>query len=434
MTYMARKITIIVAIVLASILVVGGIVAAVLFIPLNGKENTYMWHEGQEFNLEKDTFVIEKKAGEEFKILQLTDLQLWASGKDNKRAFEVASEVIDKSEPDLVVLTGDNVSGVTAPYLLKDVIKFFESEAKEHNFYWAPVFGNHDNEVKATPNWSADQYEKVSIKNGGRCLFAKGPNNLGDAYGDTVGNYVITIKEEGKIVQTLYMIDNSVYANYSDEIREEAGRANSERPITYAQSAWYKWNQENINKLADTTVPNMVFTHFASYDAGIAFDKYVEAKGITTNDEGQFVLKNGSVVNKLFIGEEEVEVTNSQGEKTIVKGLPVFDTNTVDNSLIGENGVGGFKYRPGTPLISTGFDSMAKDLGMIGWFFGHDHENDGVIMYNDIIYGYGLKVGPSPKPWNGTDFFGGTVISFNNDASKINVKHEVVQKSADYWK
>ena len=421
MSYLARKITVIVSIVLASILVIGGIVAAVLFIPLNGKENTYMWHEGQEFNLEKDTFVIEKKAGEEFKILQLTDLQLWSNGKDNKRAFEVASEVIDKTNPDLVVLTGDNVSGLTVPYLLKDVIKFFESEASEHNFYWAPVFGNHDNEVKATPNWSADQYEKVSIRNGGRCLFAKGPNNLGDAYGDTVGNYVITIKEEGKIVQTLYMIDNSVYADYSDEIRDEAGRPNSERPITYAQKAWYKWNQENINKLASTTVPNMVFTHFASYEAGIAFDKYVEAKNI-------------KVESKVFIDSTGVEVTNTQGESTIVKGLPVFDTNVVDNKLVGENGVGGFKYRPGTPLISTGFDSMAKDLGMIGWFFGHDHENDGVIMYNDIIYGYGLKVGPSPKPWNGTDFFGGTVISFDNDASNINVKHEVVQKSADYWK
>ena len=58
--------------------------------------------------------------------------------------FCLPEEVIKRTDPDLVVFTGDNVSGVGVPELLKTFIKKIEALASKYDFLWAPVFGNHD--------------------------------------------------------------------------------------------------------------------------------------------------------------------------------------------------------------------------------------------------------------------------------------------------
>ncbi len=72
-------------------------------------------------------------------------------------------------------------------------------------------------------------------------------------------------------------------------------------------------------------------------------------------------------------------------------------------------------------------------MGLKGWFVGHDHENDIIFEYDDVIYGYGLKAGPSPKPWNGSYFFGGTTIVMDSNGN-ITPKHVQIIKAEDYWK
>ena len=185
---------------ICSIVLIGLIVTiCVLFIPLKGKKYENLWlGPNSAYDINTHSVVVQKEANKDFVIVQLTDMQLWSSGKDNNFAFETAEKVIMQAEPDLVVFTGDNVSGVGVPDLLKTFVNKIEELAVKYDFLWAPVFGNHDNEMRATPNWSGDQYLKVSHKNGGHCLFQKGPTNLGDEYGDLLGNYVINVKEGDK--------------------------------------------------------------------------------------------------------------------------------------------------------------------------------------------------------------------------------------------
>ena len=390
---------IIISVVVAFVMIVG-IIAMILLVPLKGKENTYTWSKTDDFNelvMSKNSPVItlNKKVDENFKILVLTDMQLWTKANDNKEAFGLASRLIDKENPNLVVLTGDNVSSVTAPYLLKDLIEFFEKKGVEKDFYWAPVFGNHDNEVKATPNWSADQYEKASIHNGGRCLFSKGPNNLGG----TVGNYVINIKEEGEIIQSLYMMDNSQYIDYPQDMKDYFGRGNKEKYITHQQISWFEWNASNVNKISNKIVPSMVFTHFAQYEALEAF-------------------------NSMIAGEDKIMATADDMQKDF------SGKYKVPNGM----GFGAYSYAPGVPLINTGFIDKAKALGLHLALFGHDHENDAVIEYEGVTYGYGLKAGPSPRPWNDATEFGGTTIVFNSkNANKPIITHVVDKQASDYW-
>ncbi len=172
--------------------------------------------------------IVEKQADKDFVILQLTDMQLWTSSKDNNAAFEIAEQTIKKTNPDLVVFTGDNVSGVGVPELLKVFIKQIEELAQKYNFLWAPIFGNHDNEMRATPNWSGDQYLKVSRENGGHCLFRKGPTNLGDKYGNLLGNYVINVKKANKLFNLCICLTTVLMQNMKKVLWMQQKKAKAE--------------------------------------------------------------------------------------------------------------------------------------------------------------------------------------------------------------
>lgn len=429
-----KKSLIIISAVMAVLLIAIVVTACVILIPLKGKPYTSLWlGPNQEYDLQKDSVVVEKQAGEDFVITQLTDMQLWSKAKDNEAAFEIAEEVIKRTQPNLVVFTGDNVSGVSAPELLKEFIKRTEKLAERYGFLWAPIFGNHDSEFgsRTTQNWAGDQYLKVSRENGGHCLFRKGPTNLGDNYGDLLGNYVITVKENDKIVQSLFMLDNSVYADYEESVRdyykETEGRSNAERPFPYAQIEWCKWQASNINKIAGAQVPSIFFTHCAPYEMGQTIKKYVAGSdGVlnTADDlkkqdaEGYWTLAGGYSSGNT---NDDVQINPAADlDYPIIDGKPL-------------KGIAGrIAYVPSHALYNTGIVESMKALGMKGWFVGHDHENDIILEYDDVVYGYGLKAGPSPKPWNFSYFFGGTKIVMS-EQGEITPEHISVIKAGDYW-
>lgn len=438
-----KKLITIISGVLGVILIGIIVTACVLFIPLGGKKYENIWTgPNQVYDIEKDSYTITKEVGKEFVIVQLTDMQLWNNNKDNEKAYDIAEQVIKITNPDLVVFTGDNVSGVSVPELLKSFIKRIEAFAVKYNFLWAPIFGNHDNEMRATKNWSGDQYLKVSVDNGGHCLFRKGPTNLGDNYGSLLGNYIVNVKEGDKIVQSLYMLDNSTYASYEKSIVDSAieneGRSNAERPFPYAQIEWCKWQAKNINKIAGSIVPSIFFTHCAPYEMGDVIRKYVAGKNgkvdgqpkdvsgsddlIMQDPEGYWTLPGGyNSANNNNGGSEIRPTIDEQIEYPQIDGKPL-------KGLAGR-----IKYVPGYALYNTGIVTAMKELGLKGWFVGHDHENDIIFEYDDMIYGYGLKAGPSPKPWNDSYFFGGTQIVMENDG-KITPKHIQIMKASDWWK
>ncbi len=429
-----------------SVILLGIIITVcVLFIPLTGKKYESRWlGPNSEYNIANDSVVIDKSKDKDFVIVQLTDMQLWSNNKDNNYAFETAEQVIKQTEPDLVVFTGDNVSGVGVPELLKIFIKKIEELAKKYNFLWAPVFGNHDNEMRATPNWSGDQYLKVSRENGGHCLFQKGPTNLGDEYGDLLGNYVINVKEGEEIVQSLYMLDNSANAKYSDElinsIYEKEGRKNKERPFPYAQIEWCKWQATNINKIAGKVVPSIFFTHCAPYEMGDVLLKYVAGPNGKLDGQKSENSSSDDLAKDMQEGDGYWTVpgsfVNNDNNNSVIK--PVSDNSSnieyplVDGKPL-KGILGRFTYVPGHALYNTGIVSSMKDLGLKGWFVGHDHENDIVFEYDDIVYGYGLKAGPSPKPWNSSYYFGGTKIVMDKDGT-ITPTHIITKKASEYWK
>lgn len=228
--------------VIAAILAVLLVVVLVLFFPLMGKKHVEVWSAGQEFNMSA-LKTVEKTPGEDFKILLLTDMQLWSNPADNKECLEQVGQLVEKTDPDMMATVGDNISGATTRFLIKDLVKELDS----YQIPWAMVFGNHDPEIPMTTlNWQADQIMKSEYT-----LFEKGPSNL---YG--CGNYAVNIIENGQPIYTLFMFDNGRNYEYDDGSKQEIY-------MGYEQIAWYEWMVKGIEQTVGRTVPSMTFSHFA---------------------------------------------------------------------------------------------------------------------------------------------------------------------------
>lgn len=239
--------------VLAVVLAVVIVIAAVLFFPLTGEKHVEVWSKSQKFDI-STIQTVEKDPDEDFKILVFVDTQLWTNQKDNKACYEQMRELVEKTQPDMLATVGDNVSGATSRFLLKNFIEVMDSFALP----WTVVFGNHDNEIPMTTlNWQGDQFMKSEY-----CLFQKGPSNL---YG--CGNYAVNITENGSPVYTLFMLDNGRYTEYDDGSTKEIY-------MGYEQIAWYEWNVKGIESAAGKAVPSITFSHFAQPEFKEALEKY----------------------------------------------------------------------------------------------------------------------------------------------------------------
>ena len=116
-------------------------------------------YTSDEFQIrDEETFTLRIPSDRDYKILQLTDLHLGFgifSGKKDRLALAAVTELIRRTKPDLLVLTGDSVF----PFFPKSgtmnnrkqaqkLLEFLDS----FQIPYTLVFGNHDCEMGSTCN------------------------------------------------------------------------------------------------------------------------------------------------------------------------------------------------------------------------------------------------------------------------------------------
>ena len=237
---------------LLSIVISGGLWAYFnLLHRYKGKKVVDNWNESDKFDINK-VKTLKKEKGKDFRILNLADLQI-ADLDGLKRAKTVQREMddlINTYKPDLVTLTGDQTMSNENKLFLQRIIRTLD----KHKVPYAPIFGNHDfgnsyNEGVCSEQYCCDLYEK-----GKYSLFKRGPTNIG-----ALGNYVINIEEDGKIVTSLYMLALAYNPTLTDE-----------------QVSYFKWNAEGIkNANGGAYTRGIVFTHKDFREHYWAYNSYL---------------------------------------------------------------------------------------------------------------------------------------------------------------
>ncbi|MBQ8227729.1 MAG: metallophosphoesterase [Clostridia bacterium] len=302
------------------------------------------WSADDAYVVDYDS-VIQKDPDEDLNILVITDVQLNGDevlGETRFKTEELITKLVNKTDPDLIVVVGDNAIGIFAYHWF---VEFMDS----FNIPWAPVMGNHDGQGLSSESWAA--YKMIKADN---CLFKFGPEDMGH------GNYTVQIRQGNKFIHTLYLMDTHDSTDYidGDIVLEDVYDG-----LWKNQIEWYKWNVNGLNELTNSTVESTLFIHIPLPEYNNAYEaigsdptafgqksEYICCSGMNT---GMFdVLKELGSTKNVICGHDHVNnfSTNYQGIRlsyaTKTGTGSYHDTSIQGGSLltIDENGTATFSH------------------------------------------------------------------------------------------
>ena len=275
---------------------------------------------------EADTHLQFNENGE-FKILQIADMQ---DGFPMKLATKnLIKKAIEVENPDLIVLTGDNINGTAGKSVsYASAINEFMSIFESYGIPVAAVLGNHDAEGNITRAQQIAVYEKYD------CFIGCAGEDMGNY---TNGTYYVPLyssTDANDMLFNIWMVDSGDY-NKENDLGGYAA-------VTKAQLEWYvKAEAELAEANGGEVVPSFVFQHIVVPEI---FD------ALEVADETTGTCSNGSKYYKLPEGATGV--------------LPEY---------------------PCPPNYNNGeFDAFYENGNVLGMFFGHDHNNTYVVDYKGI--------------------------------------------------
>lgn len=326
---------------------------------------------------------LNKAKGKDFTILNLTDphfdISEWDKNGVTYKIFDyTVKELVKRVNPDLITVSGDISWGADHYSAYKDFADYME----ELGIFWAPVWGNHDDED------GDDIVEEIAdlFLTYKTCVYEKGDKKYGN------GNYVIEICEDEKTVEALLMMDT--HSNVSKTVLDidcNLVNSNSYASLTGEQIEWYKKEVEKLYRkgCSDSTlvIHIPIYGYREAFYAAMQEDK--RARGAVSIEDSY----------------------KGVGWKEEYK-----------ESCFGVN-------RDGicSPDYDDGVLPVLVELGHTKHVIaGHDHINNFCILYKGIRLAYGMKLGKACY-W-ASDLNGGTVLTVGENGVK-KIHHEYVDVS-----
>ncbi|MCT4541951.1 MAG: metallophosphoesterase [Vallitalea sp.] len=293
-----------------------------------------------------------------YKILQLTDLHFGfgiLSKKQDELGMDAVTKLIDRTTPDLIILTGDSIF----PFIFKSGTRNNIKQAKklvkfmdDFQIPYAFLFGNHDIEMgsKGNKNEICD-----IITNGKYSIFDKGVKELTGE-----GNYIIKLVNKDNLIMALVILDSNMYRDgwfYSG--------------FDCIHSEQTDWCMSELSKLKkqNNDLKALAFFHMPLPEFKQAYEK-------------------------MKLGDKSVEYNfGNIGEGNDYFGISKYNPDFFEKAL--ENDV------------------------IKGMFCGHDHLNTLSLTYKGIMMTYGMSIdflgykGIRKKYTQR----GGTLITINQDSS-----------------
>ena len=328
-----------------------------------GERLMYEWSETIAFD-ESYYTEIEKTPGEDFVILNITDVQIYdneifAGGGIGPSSLALVERLIEDVRPDLITLSGDCFCSTLATIELVDILESYEIP-------WAPILGNHDGgNFGEWVFWGAWRLYRAE-----HSLFEFGPKGMG------YGNYILNLTEDGRVIHSFYLMDT--HRERSRKIVEGVPYMVYDH-LWDNQIAWYEWAVRGNERLAGYHIPSTVIMHVPSYEFLTAWKSVADDRVCPDAPLGYLLPEYAGLV------------TGHSGE------------------------FGGY------PPETNGFFDKVKELGSTTDIIaGHDHLNDYSMVYEGIRLSYALHTGFGS--YYRDDMLGGTVYTVASDGS-TSIRH-----------
>lgn len=314
-----------------------------------------------EYEKEEGVYSIVMEEGRELKILQLTDIHLGGSlfsYRKDLRALEAVYTLIERTQPDLVIVTGD----IAYPFGIQSFslnnynpMMQFAAFMRNIGIPWALTYGNHDTEKIASHSKEEinELLEEFSYERTNTLLY---PLVQPEITGRS--NQVIIIKNPDlSINQAIYLLDSNSYAS---------GKLGDYDYIHDDQVAWYKDSVLKLSKEEGKVISSLIFTHIPLQEYKTAYQLY----------------RKGSKEIIYYYGENQEKVCSSNHKSKL-------------------------------------FDTMVELGSTKGIFVGHDHYNNSSLEYRNIRLTYGMSIDYLAMPGiaDRTSQRGGTLITLHKDSS-----------------
>ncbi len=295
-------------------------------------------------------------ANGKFRILHITDIHDVEPVMDDdenreipesrdKETINVIEKLVEKTNPDLVVFGGDNISGYWEEFTydyVQSTIKKITAPITKRNIPLCVVFGNHDGEEGFHTEFQMMQYMEYP-----NCR-----SNLNDADVYGCGNCCVTIKSSNgeKDAFVIWLIDSNDY------------QRNSEGGLSYDcvhadQIEWYEKRSAELKEAnGGKPLPAILFQHMPVQQENDGFAEVTADDDYTFKRDGKYYK----------FGHEIIE--------------------------------GRIRETPCPPSLENNhreqFESWKKCGDIVAAFFGHDHVNDfhikidGINIYQTLGAGY----------------------------------------------
>ena len=330
-------------------------------------------------------FVIDFPAGKDLTVLQITDTQMQTmAGVRNEnrknqvgnaffsvlpddfefRVWRYVDEAVERTRPDLIVLTGDNIYGE-----LDDSGTMWSALIEKMDSYsipWCVVFGNHDNESGKGVSWQIEQLEKSKY-----CIFKSGAVS-----GNS--NYNLLIRQGGVVKYLFYMLDSGGCQTKPNNPGEgmmpdnvDLDKIQQTPGFRTDQVTWMTNSAKEIRQ-AYGEVPVMMFYH------------------ILVNDGAQIIHRTyPEAIRPPFI-------PHLEGDFGVVREV-----------IAGAN--------------AGRFWKNARSIGCVGMFVGHQHTVAASVLCDGIRVTFGLKTGT--YDYHDPDLLGSTKITLPENGDDFEVEY-----------